>query len=221
MRDRGDPLSIDWLPACVAEAEQLAQRCQSFVLKARELLPLDQSAQVNASHSEPTRSKVVECCRQLRRAVSTARSSMVQLDKKIVRNYRRAYGSSADIAVPHDDASGVSPATDSSAKRLVLKIKNFREANLKDDYYAEIRGSPQVRTSRTGNSTGTDVKAEGEHAALKTEPLSDSEASKPVEQQQLKKQKSSSARGMALNGPSSTLRHGKYSQKDVELHGWV
>ena len=172
-----------WLSSCVIEAEKLTTRCKSLARKAGEILakgtghsnhPIDKMDEAGISAAQDSdKIRVVQCCRQLRKAVSATNFALKMLDKKIVRNYKRTYGSTSEI----EDADSVSGAGNSaqsgdgdpSSKRLVLKIKNFRDAGTKKqgrhDYYAEIRGSPQVsskdKTKVSRNSdTVTTVKAE-------------------------------------------------------------
>ena len=145
----GDDPSI-WLPACIAEVEKLAARCKTIASKVGDNL-VKQGGHTNRDDSETSLDKnnVINCCRQLRKAVTVAQSHMETLEKKIVRRYTKTYGSAVEIEVDSssDSSDSCLPNNENSPsdKRLVLKIKNFRGSNRsgsKQDYYAEIRGSP-------------------------------------------------------------------------------
>ena len=84
--------------------------------------------------------------------MATAQMNMKLVDKKIVGKYKQTYGSSVDIDVESEEMSSQSADQSPSSKRLVLKIKNFRESKKKDDYYAEIRDSPLLRSEAAQNN---------------------------------------------------------------------
>ena len=158
-----------WLPACIAEAEKLAAYCKSMATKANNvwLRTAENGANGLGSSNEDADSEkltVIKCCRNLRKAVATAQSNMNLLEKKIVHNYQRSYGTTAEIDLTDADNDNDSVSCASSShtttaggdplpKRLVLKIKNFREASKKEDYYAEIRGSPLALRDKAGGSS--------------------------------------------------------------------
>ena len=155
-----------WLPACIAEVEKLAVRCKTIASKVGNNW---RSGDINREDSETSldKNKVVNCCRELRKAITDAQSHMVTLEKKIVKRYTRTYGSTVEIEV--DSSSDSSDSSTSlpnsgntpSDKRLVLKIKNFRESKRpgsEQDYYAEIRGSPNVQQGATQSVSRADNK---------------------------------------------------------------
>ena len=147
-----------WLPACIAEVEKLATRCKTIAAKVGNNWVKQGAAEVStvvAEASDLDKAKVVDCCRQMRqfaKAVTAAQTHMEMLEKKIVRRYTRTYGSAMEIEVDSNSDSEASSSHSNSdtapsvqSEKIVLKIKNFREDNRKQDYYAEIRNSPNLR----------------------------------------------------------------------------
>ncbi len=142
-----------WLPAIISEAEKLATYCKVLASK------------VGASWSKETeetdgglclenKDKVINYCRKLRKAVVTTRLNMKLLEEKMVCRFEQNYGNSADIEVDQHESSILKQDSSSKVgKRLIVKIKNFREANSKQDYYAEVRESPSPFSGNPNLST--------------------------------------------------------------------
>lgn len=136
--DTSDP--ANWLPAIISEAEKLATYCKMLASKIGSSLLKDE-----AGHDEGTskakeldKTKVIDCCRRLRKAVFTTRTNMKNLENRMVTKFEQKYGNAKDI-----DVEQLSEASSSkSNKRLVVKIKNYREANSDQGFYAELRDSP-------------------------------------------------------------------------------
>ena len=192
MEDDNNEPSV-WLPACITQVEKLAADCKLLASKVNSIWTKETSGTEQSNSLD--KAKVLSCCRQLRRAVATAQSNMKMVEKKIVRKYTRTYGSAADIDIDSDSDSESESYSNSNAlspQRLVLKIKNFREANRKQDYYAEIRGSPNLtEVCKDVRQTGNDKTATSEMSdALErnnlnlvddeTEPYNDTSSEKSI-----------------------------------------
>lgn len=140
----------------INEAEKLATYCKVLASK----VGINWSKTGSGNQGDPSENdgsdnaldklKVVNCCRKLRKAVVTTRLNMNLLEKKLVDKFEQKYGNASDIDVePSSEASSSNKEqSPQCGKRLIVKIKNFREANRKQDFYAEIRNSP-IPPSRT------------------------------------------------------------------------
>lgn len=154
-----------WLPAIITEAEELSKYCKAEARKAQNLWLKEVAAQTNGgstSTEEDVKKKVIDCCRKLRKAVTTTRFGMKLLEKQMTTRYGQVYGNVEEINVKPQIASSSASASAGDTpkdKRIpLLKIKNFRSpddgtAKRKNDFYAEIRGgSPQVPSGTTNQS---------------------------------------------------------------------
>ncbi|XP_046442812.1 transcriptional regulator ATRX homolog isoform X3 [Daphnia pulex] len=141
-----------WLPAIISEAEKLATYCKALASKVG-VSWSKECEEADGSSCHQQKDKVVNYCRKLRKAVVTTRLNMKLLEEKLVAKFEQNYGNTADIEVDQQESSILKQdSTPRAGKRLIVKIKNFREANSKQDYYAEVRESPPPH-SATSNST--------------------------------------------------------------------
>lgn len=181
--DTSDPAV--WLPLMITEAEKLATYCKVLASKVGNNWYKDGASnkieESGNGHSEKEldKLKVVACCRKLRKAVVTTRLNMKLLEKKLVNKFEQKYGNAADIEVesrPTESSSSNQGSTPRCGKRLIVKIKNFREANRKQDFYAEIRNSPIPPSSTPTHSktAPSSRKSDGSINSLATLPLANS-----------------------------------------------
>lgn len=155
MADTKDPAV--WLPAIINEAEKLATYCKVLATKVgnnwnkdRASVNGDQPRTYSRQEKDLSKCKVIDCCRKLRKAVVTTQLNMQLLEKKLVQKYEQKYGNASEIEVESrpEASTSAQDAVPQTGKRLIVKIKSFREDNRKQDYYAEIRNSPS--SSPTG-----------------------------------------------------------------------
>lgn len=166
----------------ISEAEKLATYCKVLASKVGNNWQKDSASnridESGSGHSEKEmdKLKVVSCCRKLRKAVVTTRLNMKLLEKKLVNKFEQKYGNAADIDVesrPSEASGSNQETTPRCGKRLIVKIKNFREANRKQDFYAEIRNSP-IPPSSDPMKTPSSHKSDGSINSLATLPLAKS-----------------------------------------------
>ena len=174
-----------WLPAIISEAEKLATYCKVLATKVGNNWNKD-GAPVNGDESSSSRQerdlnkfKVIDCCRKLRKAVVTTQLNMKLLEKKLVSKFEQKYGNTSEIEVETTSETSTSVQglegrrSPRMAKRLIVKIKNFREANRKQDFYAEIRNSPIPSPRELELSQGSQPKSAGSLSSLATIPVSE------------------------------------------------
>ena len=148
--DETDPTV--WLPTIISEAEKLASTLKSLAAQlGSSWIKASSSSRIgDREQEELERKKVTDCCRKLRTAVTVTQMKIKKLDKKMVSRYSQSYGSAAELDA-HSETS-ISPRRD---ERLLLKIKNFREAGREEGYYAEIRASPLNTTESRSDKKAT------------------------------------------------------------------
>ena len=166
-----------WLPSIISEAEKLATYCKVLATKIGNNWSKDcadsggEGSSSGRRDKESDKLKVINCCRKLRKTVTTTRLNMELLEKRMVTKYEQKYGNAADIDVDvHSKASnskqGSSPRF---GKRLIVKFKKFREGNNEEDFYAEVRESPSPSlTSQPARSLP--VKSSGSISSMATIP---------------------------------------------------
>ncbi|XP_059350722.1 transcriptional regulator ATRX homolog isoform X2 [Daphnia carinata] len=196
--DSSDPAV--WLPAIINEAEKLATYCKVLAAKVGTSWSKDEGGSgegtSNLCDKETDKLKVISCCRKLRKAVVTTGVNMKLLEKKIVTKFEQKYGNTDDIDVelPSEASSLLRESKKPSGKRLIVKIKNFRQANSKQDYYAEVRESPPPRSTTSCSVKNSPQKSACSMSSQATiphcpsplstrEPSVDSDASTEVETQ--------------------------------------
>lgn len=144
-----------WLPSIISEAEKLATYCKILATKVGNSWSKDcadsggEGSSSGRRDKESDKLKVINCCRKLRKAVTTTRFNMKLLEKRMVTKYEQKYGNATDIDVElrSEAASSKRESSPRLGKRLIVKFKNFREGSNKEDYYAEVRESPTPTSS--------------------------------------------------------------------------
>ncbi|KAI9562242.1 hypothetical protein GHT06_013207 [Daphnia sinensis] len=196
--DSSDPAV--WLPAIINEAEKLATYCKVLAAKVGTSWSKDVGGSGegtnNGRDKEVDKQKVISCCRKLRKAVVTTGVNMKLLEKKIVTKFEQNYGNTSciDVEVPSEASSLLRESKPPAGKRLIVKIKNFRQANSKQDYYAEVRESPPPLSTTSSSIKDSPEKSACSMSSLATiphcpsplstrEPSVDSDASTEVETQ--------------------------------------
>uniref|UniRef100_A0A0P6D5S1 ATP-dependent helicase ATRX n=1 Tax=Daphnia magna TaxID=35525 RepID=A0A0P6D5S1_9CRUS len=189
-----------WLPAIINEAEKLATYCKVLAAKVGTSWSKNGGGSAegtsNRRDKETDKLKVISCCRKLRKAVVTTGVNMKLLEKKIVTKFEQNYGNTADIDVerPSEVSSLLHESKQPAGKRLIVKFKNFRQANSKQDYYAEVRESPPPVTATSSSIKDSPQKSSCSMSSLATiphcpsplstrEPSVDSDVSTEVETQ--------------------------------------
>lgn len=165
------------MPAIINEAEKLATYCKVLAAKVGTNWSkgdggTGEVTSNNRRDKEADKLRVISCCRKLRKAVVTTRVNMKLLEKKIVSKFEQNYGNIADIDVdlPLEASSPKDESTPSGGKRLIVKIKNFREANSKQDYYAEVRESPPPLSANLNSVKDSPLKSACSVSSLATIP---------------------------------------------------
>lgn len=126
------------------------------------------------AEEDERKKKVIDCCRKLRKAVMTTRFGMKLLEKKMTTRYARVYGNVEEINVKPQNSSSTATTSvgDTTKTRIpLLKIKNFRcadegTAKRKKDFYAEIRGSPQVPSGSSSTTNQSKVRPKSQCSSL-------------------------------------------------------
>jgi hypothetical protein len=131
-----------WLPAIISEAEKLATYCKVLASKVGASWSKESTETGGGGQCHQEKDKVINYCRKLRKAVVATRLNMKLLEEKMVLKFEQNYGNTSDIEVEQPETFILKQdSTPKAGKRLIVKIKNFREANSKQDYYAEVRES--------------------------------------------------------------------------------
>lgn len=174
-----------WLPVMLNQAERLSSNFKALVAKIGnywtkkdQIGETDSRSSVQQNLSEEEKLKVASCCRKLRKAIANNRFKMKLLEKKLITNYTEKYKNAADLEIDAHSASE-QPSADSPThgKRLVVKIKNFREGKRRNSYYAEIDDAGKSSDEKSSH------KSLDSGSSISTVPVSKSQSSDLNEEQ--------------------------------------
>lgn len=178
--DSNDPTV--WLPNMIDDVEKLADHCKKLVTKIRSSWSKEnvgsdrKSKNSDGLAKETDKVAVVDCCRQLRKAVTTTNFSMKLLEKKMITKFKKKYGTTTDIDI--DLSLEKSNSKRESARREgkanKLKIRNFTKRNSEQDHVGEsVECSPSDAPHAFPSECFLDLATSHDTTLLRTKKSSD------------------------------------------------
>uniref|UniRef100_A0A0P6GYP7 ATP-dependent helicase ATRX n=1 Tax=Daphnia magna TaxID=35525 RepID=A0A0P6GYP7_9CRUS len=178
--DSNDPTV--WLPNMIDDVEKLADHCKKLVTKirsswAKENVGSDRKSKNSDRLAKETdKVAVVDCCRQLRKAVTTTNFSMKLLEKKMITKFKKKYGTTTDIdidlSLEKSNSKGESARREGKANKL--KIRNFTKRNSEQDHVGEsVECSPSDAPHAFPSECFLDLATSHDTTLLRTKKSSD------------------------------------------------